>query len=336
MRYEIFRMCRRMRPALVHTRNQSGLDALLPARLAGVSRSIHGEHGWDVDNLSGRKWKPALLRRIHSPLVCRYVVVSQDLKEFLVNRIGIDPSRIVQIYNGVDTNRFSPATAKPIGVLPPELRSDGLVRIGTVGRLQAVKDQQTLLRAFAQLLSSDPAMRDRVRLLIVGDGPLLHPLRMLAESLGIAAFTWFSGAVENVPDLLATFDVFVLPSLNEGVSNTLLEAMACGIPIAATAVGGSKEIVQDEACGRLFRPGDVATLGRILSEYVEDVARRQTHGRAARQVAVERFSLSEMLRSYEATYDVLLRGNGPPGIADEKSRGATPSDFIAPNRNESR
>jgi glycosyltransferase involved in cell wall biosynthesis len=103
VRREIFRLCRRLRPALVHSRNQSGLDALLPARLAGVRRSVHSEHGWDIDNLDGSQWKPKLLRRLHSPLVDEYIAVSKDLQRFLAQRIGIAPHRITQIYNGVDT-----------------------------------------------------------------------------------------------------------------------------------------------------------------------------------------------------------------------------------------
>ncbi len=95
----------------MHSRNLSGLDALLPARLAGVPRCVHGEHGWDVDNLGGTNRRHALLRRLHAPLVDRYVTVSKDIERHLVERIGIRPSRIAQIYNGADTERFAPAPA---------------------------------------------------------------------------------------------------------------------------------------------------------------------------------------------------------------------------------
>src|SRR5580765_241242 len=165
LRLELFRLCRRLRPAIVHSRNRSGLDALLPARLAGVRYCVHGEHGWDVDDLHGEKWKLILLRRIHSPLV-------------------------KQIYNGVDPGRFSPGAEKPLGLLPASLAGPGLVVIGTVGRIQAVKDQAMLIRAFAALLAARPGSTSRLRLAIVGDGPLLGELRGLAASLGIAELTW--------------------------------------------------------------------------------------------------------------------------------------------------
>jgi len=311
MRREIFRLCRRWRPTIVHSRNQSGLDALLPARLAGVARCIHGEHGWDVDNLDGRKWKPALLRRLHAPLVDRYITVSKDLERFLVSRVGIRASRITQIYNGVDTDRFSPALDESTDWMPSEFRGTGLIRFGTVGRLQPVKDHATLLRAFSHLLTSRPDMVGRVRLLVIGDGPLLPDLRALAHSLTIDSSVWFTGALHDIPKVLRSLDVFVLPSLNEGISNTILEGMAAGLPIVATAVGGNIELVEDGDSGRLFSPGDTAGLSGILGQYVTDAQLRQAHSCAARRIALERYSLTAMVERYEAVYDLVCRRRAP-------------------------
>src|SRR4030095_11980899 len=109
LRWELYRLCRTLRPAIVHTRNLSGLDALLPARLAGVRRCVHSEHGWNEDDPRGNKWKPVWLRRMHTPLVDHYIAVSKDLERYLTGGVGIDSSRITQIYNGVDTERFSAA-----------------------------------------------------------------------------------------------------------------------------------------------------------------------------------------------------------------------------------
>ena len=310
LRHALYQLCRRLRPSLVHSRNQSGLDALAPARLAGVPTCIHGEHGWDVDNLAGKRWKPALLRRLHSPLVGRYVVVSEDLRQFLVERIGIDPARIVRIYNGVDTGRFQPGAKAYAHRVPGEYRESGRVLIGCIGRLQPVKDHATLLRGFSRLVCSRPGMRERVRLAIIGDGPLLPELQSLAGSLGIANVTWFSGALDKIEEILPAFDVFTLPSLNEGISNTVLEAMACGIPVVATAVGGTTELVKDNVCGRLFRPCDDAALAQLLDDYVMDGMRREADGMRARQMAVDRFSLSRMLASYGTLYDLCTDRGG--------------------------
>ena len=303
LRLGLFRLCRRLRPKIVHSRNRSGLDALLPARLAGVRYRVHGEHGWDVGDLHGESGKLMLLRRLHAPLVSRYITVSKDLERYLIRRVGVAAGRVTQIYNGVDTERFAPAADKPAGLLPASLAGTDLVVIGTVGRIQAVKDQATLLRAFAALRSARPESRARLRLAIVGDGPLLGELRDLARSLGIAETTWMPGALGNVPDVLRLLDVFVLPSLSEGISNTILEAMASRLPVLATARGGNVELVEEGQNGRLFEPGDVPALTRLLAEYLDDPARRRAHADTARRHALERFSLDAMVASYQAVYE---------------------------------
>jgi sugar transferase (PEP-CTERM/EpsH1 system associated) len=308
LRRELFRLFRRLRPAIVHSRNTTGLDALLPARLAGVPHRVHGEHGWDVDNLGGKKLKPTLLRRIHAPLVERYITVSKDLERFLIERIGIRADKITQIYNGVDTERFSPRTTDNRDALPPGFATSDSVVIGTVGRAQPVKDQANLLRAFAAI--SD-ATRQRSRLVIAGDGPLLPELRRLASELGVAPLCWLPGALNNVPELLRALDIFVLPSLAEGISNTVLEAMASGLPVLATKVGGNVELLRDGYCGRFFAPGDVAALRDLLASYVEQPSSRASQGANARALAVERFSLAAMVSAYQGVYERLLSGNGP-------------------------
>lgn len=303
LRRALFDLCRRLRPAIVHSRNLSGLDALVPAWLAGVPHRVHSEHGWDVDNLDGRKWRPALLRRLHAPLVDRYITVSKDLERFLVRRVGIEAGRITQIYNGVDTERFAPAASRPAGRLPPGFADADTLLVGTVGRAQAVKDQATLLRAFALLLERHPGLRHRLRLAVIGDGPVLADLRALAATLRIEDGVWLPGAQDHVAELLRGFDVFVLPSLNEGISNTILEAMATGLPVVATAVGGNVELVEDDVSGRFFAPGDVPALAGILERYAADSALRRAHSEAARRRAVERFSLEAMIGQYLQVYD---------------------------------
>src|SRR5262249_40421636 len=149
----------------------------------------------------------------------------------------------------------------------------------------------TLVRAFAEVVRADPGLESRLRLAIVGDGPRLQELRSLARSLGVAELAWFPGALTNVPEVLRTFDVFVLPSLSEGISNTILEAMATQLPVLATAVGGNTELIEDGSNGRLFKPGDVATLALMLRDYVKCPSRCGAHANAARQGVVERFSL---------------------------------------------
>jgi sugar transferase (PEP-CTERM/EpsH1 system associated) len=329
MRWRLFRTFRRLKPAIVHSRNKSGLDALLPARLARVPHCMHGEHGWDVHDLDGRSVKEQVLRRLHAPLVERYVTVSRSLRDYLVGRVGIRPERITTICNGVDTDKFCPAERKPEGVLPAPLLDDGLVIIGTVGRLQPVKDQQTLVRAFADLVRGSDEAAATTRLLLVGGGPLRETLAQLVQSLGIAHLTTFTGDRTDVALLLQCMDVFVLPSLAEGISNTVLEAMATGLPVVATRVGGNVELVQDGDNGALFDAGDAASLTGLLARYVADGAMRRRHGAQSRRLALEKFSLRAMVEGYRRAYESLILGHRTgeqrkAELADRRGRAADP------------
>lgn len=310
LRCALYRLCRQLRPSIVHTRNMSGLDALLPARIAGVRCCVHGEHGWDVGDLSGQRFKPVLLRRLHSPLVDHYITVSKDLERYLIKRVGVRAARITQIYNGVDTALFAPGKCKPADVLPASFVGEDKVVIGTVGRIQPVKDQASLVRAFAALIRSDADAAMRARLAIVGDGPLLGALRELVCALGIDAHVWLPGACTNVPDMLRSFDVFVLPSLSEGISNTILESMASGLPVIATATGGNVELVEEGVSGCFMRPGDVAGLTMLLAQYVRDRDMRRKQGERARRIALERYGLDTMVSRYQSVYDEIIASKG--------------------------
>lgn len=311
MRREIYRLCRRLQPTIVHTRNQSSLDALLPARLAGARHLVHGEHGWDVDNLHGDKWKPALLRQLHSPLIDRYITVSKNLEHYLIERVRIAPARITQVYNGVDTTRFMPRQDGPRGALPEGFAHGAATIIGTAGRMQPVKDQATLLRAFARVVQVHPS----TRLVMIGSGPLLAELRALAAALGVGDQVWFPGALDDVAAVLRSMDVFVLPSLSEGISNTLLEAMASGLPVLATGVGGNLELVQHGHTGRLFQPGDFSTLSRLLGDYIAQPRLRLDDGAAARRMVVDHFSLSAMVANYQSVYEQLCGASRSTAVA---------------------
>lgn len=306
MRRRIYEECQRLRPAIVHTRALSGLDALPPAWLSGGAALLHSEHGWDVDNLKGRNRRPVLLRKLHSMFVDKYLVVSKDLQRYLVRQVGIRPSRINQVYNGVDTERFRPRASSSRVGLPEGFGGVGEFVVGTVGRLQAIKDQVTLLRAVALLRQNNPGLLGRIRLVIVGGGPLEQDLRAQASELKINDVTWFSGAVTNVVEILPNFDLFVLPSLMEGTSNTLLEAMACGVPVVATPVGGNLELIQEGRFGQFFAAGDAAALAAQIERYAASPSMSSEHGREARKFVEDAFSIPAMMSRYGALYESLL------------------------------
>jgi len=236
---DLIRLFRRIRPAIVHSRNLSGLDSLLPAAIAGVPARIHGEHGWELTDVGRLNTKHEWLRRIHAPLVHRFVALSKHQESYLRERIGIAPSRITQIYNGVDTRRFHPAASG--GPAPSRfegLREGGVV-FGSVLRMQGVKDPLNLVQAFVRLRRARPALRETTRLALVGDGPLREECVHVLTQSGDLADAWLPGAREDVAELMRRFDVFVLPSQIEGISNTILEALATGLPVIATRVGGN-------------------------------------------------------------------------------------------------
>jgi sugar transferase (PEP-CTERM/EpsH1 system associated) len=305
LRRKLYQTFKSRQPAIVHSRNMSGLDAILPARLAGVPVRIHGEHGWDVNDLQGNHWKPALLRRLHAPLVSHYITVSEHLKTYLQQRIGVAAERITPIVNGVDTDHFQPASSAP-DLFPTGFLPEQALIIGTVGRLQPVKDQATLVRAFAALRASSPQLHERLRLVMVGDGPMRAQLQALIDELQLANSTWLPGARDDVPELLQAMDVLVLPSLAEGISNTILEAMATGLPVLASQVGGNPELVRHGQTGALFAPGDVLALADLIKNYTNDPALLAQHADRARAIAVSEYSLETMVTRYQQVYESLL------------------------------
>ncbi len=173
--------------------------------------------------------------------------------------------------------------------------------------MKEVKDPLALVRAFIWSLKKIPEARQRLRLVMVGDGPLLEPARALLAQEGFADLAWLPGARHDVHRILRDLDVFVLPSLVEGISNTILEAMACGLPVIATDVGGNPELVQDNVTGRLIPRRDLSALSQAIGYYLSHPAERTRHGREARRVVETRFSLGTMVSGYVSVYDRLLR-----------------------------
>lgn len=295
-----WRVLRRMRPAIVHTRNLGTVDVQWVAAAAGVRRRVHGEHGWEASDANGSNPKSLRIRRACRPVIHRFVPMSRDIARWLENSVGVDPSRIRQLYSGVDVVRFKPT---PANAGPGAGDGDGrTITLGTVGRLDPVKNHASLLTAFAALRERHP----RLGLIIVGDGPLRGALEARAADLGVASQVTFTGARNDTPDLMKGFDVFVLPSVNEGVSNTILEAMATGLPVVATRVGGNPELVADGVTGRLYEPGNPAALQEALLPYLTDPALRGAHGAAARERVVQNFSLDSMVTRYLSLYDELM------------------------------
>ena len=302
----LWRLLRHIKPDVLHTRNLSALEAQLPGLLAGVKCRIHGEHGRDMDDVDGTNWRYVMLRRLFRPLVQRYMPMSKDLEDWLIKQIKVPITKISQVYNGVDINRFNENDAKPLSLLPIEFRDPKLLLIGTVGRLDPVKDQLTLVQSFIHLVKTQPELSHKVRLVIVGSGVLMSSLQILTQDADIEHLVWFAGERHDVADIMQTLDLFVLPSINEGISNTILEAMASALPVIATKVGGNPELVIDGQTGYLVLKQDPIAMAAAFKHYLLQPELLKLHGQAGRSRVISTFSLNRMMADYMAIYDKLL------------------------------
>jgi len=311
---ELVRVLRRCKPAVVHTRNLAALEMQPAAAWAGVPLRVHGEHGRDAEDIDGSSRRHQWVRRLYSPFVHRYVALSRDLGGYLVQRVGIGEARVSQIYNGVDTLRFRPGAGangqrarEPVPGGP--FNDPKLWVVGTVGRMMTVKAQPDLARAFVHALQRTPTLRERMRLVMVGDGPLRAEAQQVLAQAGVADLAWLPGERGDVPEIMRGLDAFALPSLAEGVSNTVLEAMATGLPVLATAVGGNPELVSAGRTGLLVPPGDIEAMAQGLSAWASKPENARALGHAGRDRVLRRFSLQSMIDGYMAVY----RGTAPAG-----------------------
>jgi len=314
----LYTLFRQLRPAIVHTRNLAALETTVAAWAAGVPVRIHGEHGRDISDLDGSSRKYQWIRRLYRPFVTQYIALSRDLETYLCGKVGIQRERVSQIYNGVDAERFRPAEAgrEPIEGCP--FRDPDLWLVGTVGRMEPVKDPLNLVRAFVQALEFAPPKRARMRLVIVGDGALYSEARKLLTQAGVADLAWLPGERSDIPAILRGLDCFVLPSLAEGISNTILEAMAAGLPVIATDVGGNRELIEPGKTGVVVPAGDPHSLAVQMLAYARDPEAGRAAGSAGRARIEHEFSLDAMVGRYRALYDrLLVRDEQPAGQVSE-------------------
>lgn len=290
--WRLLRMFRDLRVDVVHTHNPAALIYGVPAaRLAGVTRVVHTKHGVNP----AANWPGLMVRRALIRMCDAYVAVSEPTAE-VARQQDLAPRRVLHtIPNGIDTRLYRHndehrrEIRRELGV-----SGEALV-IGTVGRLAVEKNQGLLIEAAAPYLS------DEIRLVIVGDGPeraaLLRRIPMNRQR-----FVHILGAREDVPAVLSALDIFVLSSSSEGLPLVIPEAMAAGLPVIATSVGGLPEAIRDGRTGRLVPPGDSARLSSAIGELIEKPQLRRALGEEAVRDARARFDTQRMLKSYEQLY----------------------------------
>ena len=306
--WRLWKLLRKLKPSITHTRNLAALETVVIAFLAGVPRRVHSEHGWGMADLHGTNRKYRMLRKGMSLLVHRYIGLSKHIETYLHEDVGIPKAKLTQLYNGVDEARFSAESNKETqkNLFPSGFISANSIVIGTVGRMEPVKDQLALANAFIRLYELSGSKRSKLRLVIIGDGELRAPILQRLQDAGISAQAWLPGSHDQVPAIMQAMDIFVLPSRNEGISNTILEAMASGLPIVATRVGGNPELVVENETGVLVPPDDPTALASALLKYVNNPDQRSTQGRAGRARIEQHFRLEHMVDKYLSVYDSLF------------------------------
>lgn len=286
---------RRGRYDVVHTHNWgSMLYGVAAARLAGCRLVLHGEHGLNRSDLAGIPPKRLWAQRLLARLAHRIVAVNAPIAAFAQQNWRLPAARIATIPNGVDLQRFGPRRR-------PEPEA---WRLGMVGRLDAVKDIGCALRAVARL--RDEGKAEGLRLILVGDGPLGASLEAEARELGIAGQVEFAGPRPDVENAYAGFDAYLNASVYEGMSNTLLEAMASGLPLIVSRVPGNAAWIREGENALFFAAGDAAGLAERIGTMRNDPQEAEGMGRRNRLRAEREFDNRGFIGAYTGLYRELL------------------------------
>lgn len=299
IRREISALAKRLselRPDVLHTHNAAAHIVGAPAaRWAGVPVVVHTRHG--MHEVQG--WKTTFGNRIASWLTHRMVAVSAAASEVSRRNDHISDDRLEVIRNGVDLNLYRRRECEP---------TNGRFRAIHAARLDnTTKDQRTLLRAVRYVVDREPLFE----LDLIGDGPDRAPLECLCDELKLRPYIHFLGFRHNVHALLPEADLFVLSSVTEGLPMTLLEAMAAGLPIVSTDVGGISELVANGETGVLVAPQNPEALGEAILKLVHDPRRAAQMGQAGRRRVEQEFDVRVVTARYEELYRTLLRENRP-------------------------
>lgn len=284
------------KPDLLLTYNWGSVEWALANRIYGVAPHIHFESGFGPEEANRQLPRRVWMRRLALAKVRALVVPSQTLVAIARDIWRLDPDRILYVPNGIDCRRFA-AVADP-SLVPGLSRNAGEVVIGTLSPLRAEKNIARLVRAFARL-----PMRHGARLLIVGDGAERARLEALAHDIGVADRTIFAGHVDEPEKVLGLFDVFAMSSDTEQMPNSLLQAMAAGLPVASLDVGDIKAMLPAENRPYVAPAGDEAGLAAALAALVEDQTLRQRLGVANRAHVRATYDQSRMFEAYQRLFD---------------------------------
>jgi glycosyltransferase involved in cell wall biosynthesis len=288
-------------PDIVHTHGGVWYKASLAARLAGVRRIVHTDHGRIVPD----PWRSRWLHRMASRRTDVIVAVSEPLHDYLARRVVAEQSRVVTLINGVDTNVWCPRSDD--GVLRRELGlATDVPILGSIGRLQPIKGYDVMVDAYARL-RADWRRPGPVPVLVVGgDGPDRARLLEARPRLDLDGGLFLLGWRDDVESLHAAFALFTMSSRSEGTSVSLLEAMSAGLCPVVTDVGGNRDVLGPELQHRLVRAEDPAALAAAWTAALEDPHALQRDAAIARRRVEQQFSLDTMVRGYQRLYEALM------------------------------
>jgi len=301
--FKLARTLRERKIDVIHTHNTGAyIYGAIAAKLAGVPIIVHTEHGRNFPD----KKRLMCAEKLLSTFTHKIVAVSDALRDALIRFEKINPNKISVIPNGISLDSFKPMHSEAIQKKRSEIgvKKDDYI-IGCVGRLALVKDQANLIQAFSLVCDKIP----QAKLVIVGDGPLKSSLKLKVENLALEEKVIFLGEREDIPELLNVFDLFVLPSKNEGISLTLLEAMATNKPVIATAVGGNKEIIDNGRDGCLVPANFPQGLAREILYLHDNPQKAKTMVSLAYAKVCNRYSSIKMAEEYQKIYEAALSRN---------------------------
>ena len=297
----IARHLRELRPDIVHT---FLLTASVYGRLAAILAGVPVIVGTEVNIYERKQSHHALAERLLMYGTDRVIVSAESVRDFYIRQVHAAPSKVDVIYNAVDWSQLHTTTSRDAMRAAIGVPVDAPVA-GIIARLTEQKAHRYLFDAMA----STPDLSS-MHLVVVGDGELRDDLRAHVDRLGLSRRVHFLGARRDLGDLLGAIDVFVMPSLWEGLPLSMVLAMGAGLPVVATRVAGIPEVVEDGATGVLVPPADVTALGSALARLVRDPALRQSMGAAASAFVRPRFGVDGYVDAVTGLYDRLLAGAG--------------------------
>ena len=289
---------RRHQLDILHARAWATLvEASLAASLTKVRGTVYAFHGKTLEELQGTSLKRRCVEKF---LLCRFhqvVTLSRRMRSDMVTRYGLSEDRIQVIPNGVDIEIFRPYKERKALRERFGLPTNRFI-IGNVARLDPIKNHEVILRALRRLKERTY----KPLFLLVGEGAHRPVLEREIERLGLSTDVRLVGYSDRVPELMNCMDLYIQSSFYEGSSHTVVEAMACGLPVLATDVGGMADLLSEGHEGRFFGPQDDDKLARLIAEFLQNDAPRHIMGERARHRAVEHFSVRTMVHNYEALY----------------------------------